>query len=190
MRPGYWSRFLNNNLAMKNYLESLSNAVKQQIQFLSDNPGTALISIFIGVCGWLLEFIEVYIFSDFRYLLFLLLMIGYDAFSGIERVKYMHRLDPLKNPKPDPKTFKDKTVSKLIYYLIMLSSLHGIAHFQVKSSEVTVFHAFEYAALVLIMATEFWSVQENYAAIGRKTIFLLAWEKLKDILPSSIAKPQ
>jgi hypothetical protein len=50
--------------------------------------------------------------------------------------------------------------------------------------EVTIFNAFEYAALITIIATEFWSVQENYAEMGKKTILLLAYDAIKTYITS------
>jgi hypothetical protein len=175
---------------MKHYLENFFAAMKNHGLFLIDSYKTVIFSVLIGAGAWLMEFVQIYIFSDFKYLVFLLLMIAYDAYSGIKRVKYLYEKDPANNPPPSSKVFKDKTFSKLAYYLIVLSSLHGLAHFYVKNNEVTLFHAFEYAALVSIMAAEFWSVQENFAAIGKKGIFLLAWEKLRDYLPANTPKPE
>ncbi|TDB63300.1 hypothetical protein [Arundinibacter roseus] len=190
LRQAYWSPFLNRNFFMKNYLESIALAGKNYCIFLIDNPWTTFAALFLGLGIWLVEFVEIYIFADFRYLTSLFLMIAYDTMAGIKRVKYLHNLNPGVNPAPNSKVFKDKTFSKITYYLIMLGSLHGLAHFQVKDQEVTVFHAFEYAALVAMMVAEFWSVQENYAAIGKKTIFLLAWQKLAEYLPSGTKKPE
>jgi len=170
---------------MKTYLESCLAVMSHHFNFMSEKFfSVTLWALVAGLGAWLLEFIEMYVFSDFRYLVFLLLMIAYDAYAGIQRQRYLHHLDPLKHAPATAKVFKDKTFSKLMYYACVLSSLHGLAHLQIKGIEVTIFHAFEYAALISIMATEFWSVQENYAAMGKKTILQLAWDKLKDFIPS------
>lgn len=170
---------------MKNYMEHFATAAKNHLLWLIENPTATLLSVLIGFGIWLLGVVKIYIFSDPQYLIFLVLMIAYDAKAGYERVQYLHKLDPGKYPAPDSKTFKDKTFSKLTYYLVTLGALHGLAHFQIKNSEVTIFHALEYSSLIGIMAAEFWSVTENYAAIGRKTIFALVWSKLKDYIPST-----
>jgi hypothetical protein len=170
---------------MKTYLDSYFSAMTQHLNFVSEKFfSVTLWALAAGVGAWLLEFIEMYVFADFRYLVFLFLMIAYDAYSGIQRIKFLHLQDPVNNPAPSAKIFKDKTFSKIMYYVCVLSSLHGLAHLQIKGVEVTIFTAFEYTALITIIATEFWSVQENYAAIGKKTILLLAWDKLKDLIPS------
>ncbi|MCE7061247.1 hypothetical protein [Dyadobacter sp. CY343] len=170
---------------MKTYLESCMTAMINHFTFISEHFFTMTIwALVAGLGAWLLEFVEMYVFADFRYLVFLVLMIAYDAYAGIQRQKYLHNQDPLKHGPATAKVFKDKTFSKLMYYICVLSSLHGLAHVQIGGVEVTIFHAFEYAALISIMATEFWSVQENYYDMGKKTIFLLAWDKLKDFIPS------
>lgn len=182
-RPSFWASLLENlhlPTNMKTYLESYFSAMSHHFAFISDNFfSVTLWALLAGVAAWLLEFIEMYVFSDFRYLVFLLLMLAYDAFAGIQKVKYLHNLDPINNPAVSAKVFKDKTFSKLMYYVCVLASLHGLAHLQIKGVEVTIFNAFEYAALITIIATEFWSVQENYAAMGKKTILLLAYEAIK-----------
>jgi hypothetical protein len=173
---------------MKSYLESCLTAMINHLNFITDKFfSVTLWALAAGLGAWLLEFVEMYVFADFRYLVFLLLMIAYDAYSGIQRQKYLHELDPVKYGPVTAKVFKDKTFSKLMYYLCVLSSLHGLSHLQIKGVEVTIFSAFEYAALISIMATEFWSVQENYADMGKKAILLMAWEKLKDFIPSKKA---
>lgn len=155
------------------------------LTFVSEHFFTVTIwAILAGVAASLVEFIEVYIFSDFKYLIYLLLMIALDAYAGFQRQKFLNQQDPVKYPPPTAKVFKDKTFSKLMYYVCVLASLHGLAHFKIKGIEVTIFHAFEYAALISIIATEFWSVQENYAAMGKKTIVQLGWNWLKDFIPS------
>lgn len=173
---------------MKEHIHNTFNAMHNHMAFVMDNSNVTIWAIVLGICSWFLEKIELYIFSDFNYLIYLLLMIAYDAYSGIIKAKYLHKQDPEKYTYPSSKVFKDKTFSKLMYYTCVLASLHGLAHFKVKGSEVTIFHALEYAAMITIMATEFWSVQENYAAIGKKTIFLLVWEKVKDFVPSKASK--
>jgi hypothetical protein len=170
---------------MKEHIHNTINAMHHHIAFIADNSTITLWALALGICSWMMAKIELYIFSDFNYLVYLLLMIGYDAYSGISKAKYLYRQDPVKYDYPSSKVFKDKTFSKLMYYTCVLASLHGLAHFKVKGSEVTIFHALEYTAMITIMATEFWSVQENYAAVGKKTIFLLVWEKVKDFVPSS-----
>lgn len=156
--------------------------------FISEHFFTVTIwALLAGLGAWMLEFVEMYVFADFKYLVFLLLMIAYDAYSGIQKQKYLNKMEPAKYPPVTAKAFKDKTFSKLMYYVCVLSSLHGLAHVQIDGIEVTIFHAFEYSAMLSIIATEFWSVQENYAEIGKKTIIQLAWDKLKDFVPSKKA---
>ena len=183
-----WAISLENShlpINMKNYIMSGINASEHHYAFIVDHFfSVTLWALVVGLAAWFLEFVEMYIFADFRYLVFLLLMIAYDAFAGISKQKYLHKLDPIKNPPVSAKVFKDKTFSKLMYYICVLASLHGLAHLQIKGVEVTIFNAFEYAALITIMATEFWSVQENYAEMGKKTILLMAYDKLKDFIPS------
>ncbi|WP_254561802.1 phage holin family protein [Dyadobacter diqingensis] len=165
---------------MKTYLESYFSAMTHHLNFISENFfSVTLWALVAGLAAWTLEFIEMYVFSDFRYLIFLLLMLAYDAFAGIQKVKYLHNLDPVKYAPASAKVFKDKTFSKLMYYICVLASLHGLAHLQIKGVEVTIFNAFEYAALITIIATEFWSVQENYAEMGKKTLLLLAYDAIK-----------
>ncbi|SDG72131.1 Bacteriophage holin family protein [Dyadobacter soli] len=155
------------------------------LTFISEHFFTVTIwALVAGIGAWLLEFVETYVFSDFKYLVYLLLMIAYDAYSGIQKQKYLNKQDPANYPPVTAKVFKDKTFSKLMYYVCVLSSLHGLAHLQIDGIEVTIFHAVEYSAMLTIMATEFWSVQENYAAIGKKTILQLAWDNLKAYIPS------
>lgn len=168
---------------MKNYILCVINSMKQHISFIIDNAGVTIASLLGGFGAWFLEFTEIYIFADFRYLVFLLLMVCYDAYSGIAKTRYLHRKDPAIYPAPSSKVFKDKTFSKLMYYVIVLASLHGLAHFQVKNQEVTIFHAFEYTAMISIMATEFWSIQENYAAMDKRTLINMAWEWVQKYLP-------
>ncbi|TDB64424.1 hypothetical protein [Arundinibacter roseus] len=180
----------NINADMRNYFENIFLAGKHYCIFLVENPWTTTLALLIGLGGWMIEFVEIYIFSDFKYLIYLVLMIAYDGYSGIKKVRFLHELDPAKNPAPSAKVFKDKTFSKIGYYITTLGALHGLAHFQVQNVEVTVFHAFEYAALVAMMAAEYWSVQENYAAIGKKTILLLGWDYLKAYLPAGTKKPE
>ena len=168
--------------SMKNYILCVFNSMKQHISFIIDNAGMTIASLLGGFGAWFLEFTEIYIFADFRYLVFLLLMVCYDAYSGIAKTRYLHRKDPAAYPAPSSKVFKDKTFSKLMYYVIVLASLHGLAHFQVKNQEVTIFHAFEYTAMISIMATEFWSIQENYAAMDKRTLINMAWEWVQKYL--------
>lgn len=182
-RRGFSFQFLNRYPAMKNYMTAFVTAGKQHLVFLQDNFQLSLLSMLAGFGAWLLQFVEVYIFADYRFLISLALMIAYDAFSGLQKQRYLHRLDPMKHERPTSKVFKDKTFSKIGYYAVVLGSLHGLAHFTVKGDEVTYFHAFEYTALVSMMAAEFWSIQENYAAMGKTTIFSLAWEQLQKYLP-------
>lgn len=158
--------------------------MKHHINFILDNSGIAVGSLLAGTAAWALELTEIYVFRDFRFMIFLLLMVGYDAYSGIQKTRFLHKQDPALHPAPSSKVFKDKTFSKIMYYVIMLSSLHGLAHFKVNDVEVTIFHAFEYTAMISLMASEFWSIQENYAAMGRKTLFSLAWEKIQQFVPT------
>ena len=182
-KPSFWVTYLENSplpINMKTYLESYFSAMTHHLNFISENFfSVTLWALVAGLAAWLLEFIEMYVFSDFRYLVFLLLMIAYDAFAGIQKQKYLHNLDPVKHAPASAKIFKDKTFSKLMYYICVLASLHGLAHLQIKGVEVSIFNAFEYAALITIIATEFWSVQENYAEMGKKTILLLAYDAIK-----------
>lgn len=170
--------------AMKNYLFCIAAQMKHHFNFVLDNAGVAAGSLLTGFAAWALELTEIYIFSDFRFMVFLLLMVAYDAYSGIQKTRYLHKLNPALHPAPSSKVFKDKTFSKIMYYVIMLTSLHGLAHFKVNDVEVTIFHAFEYTAMISLMASEFWSIQENYAAMGRKTLFTLAWQKIKEYVPA------
>lgn len=170
---------------MKNYLASGLNAMIHHLSFAYEHFFTVTIwAIVAGIGAWLLEFVETYVFADFKYMVFLLLMIAYDAYAGYQKVKYLNKQDPAKYPPVSSKVFKDKTFSKLAYYVIVLSSLHGLAHVQINGIEVTIFHAFEYTAMLTIIATEFWSIQENYAATGKKTIVQIAWDNLKVYIPS------
>ncbi len=182
-KPSFWVTYLENlplPINMKTYLESYFSAMTHHLNFISENFfSVTLWALVAGLAAWTLEFIEMYVFSDFRYLIFLLLMLAYDAFAGIQKVKYLHNLDPVKYAPASAKVFKDKTFSKLMYYICVLASLHGLAHLQIKGVEVTIFNAFEYAALITIIATEFWSVQENYAEMGKKTLLLLAYDAIK-----------
>jgi len=170
---------------MKTYLESCLTAMIHHFTFISEHFFTVTIwTLLAGLGVWMLEFVEMYVFADFKFLIFLLLMIVIDAFSGIQKQKYLHNQDPAKYPPVTAKAFKDKTFSKLLYYACVLSSLHGLAHVQIGGVEVTIFHAFEYSAMLSIIATEFWSIQENYAATGKKTIVQIAWDNLKAYIPS------
>ncbi|MPR36559.1 hypothetical protein [Salmonirosea aquatica] len=173
-----------NAFKMKNYLADLGQAFDNHMKFLHDNLAAALVSLGVGLGIWLLEFVELYIFADFKYLVYLLIMMVLNAISGISRQNYLSRTDPALYPKPTAKVFREKTFSKLVYYIVTLTSIHGIAHFNIKSSEVTLFHGLEYAALVTMMATEFYSIQENYAVQGKKTILSVVWDKVKDYVPS------
>lgn len=173
---------------MKNYLESGLAAMIHHLSFAYEHFFTVTIwALAVGIGATLLEFVETYVFSDFKYMVFLLLMIAYDTYAGYQKQKELNKQDPAKYPPPSSKVVKDKTFSKLMYYVCVLSSLHGLAHVQIDGIEVTIFHALEYSAMLSIMATEFWSVQENYAEIGKKTIVQLAWDKLKDFIPSKKA---
>ena len=174
---------------MKNYLADLGQAFDNHMKFLHDNLAAAIVSLGMGMGIWLLEFVELYIFADFKYLVYLLIMMVLNAISGISRQNYLSRSNPLLHPRPTPKVFREKTFSKLVYYIVTLTSIHGIAHFNIKGDEVTLFHGLEYAALVTMIATEFYSIQENYAVQGKKTILSVVWDKVKDYVPSK-KKPE
>jgi magnesium-transporting ATPase (P-type) len=178
-----------NVFSMKNYLADLGQAFDNHLRFLHDNMGVALASVCVGLGIWLLEFVELYIFADFKYLLYLLIMMVANAISGISRQNFLSRTDPVLYPRPTARVFREKTFSKLVYYIVTLTSIHGIAHFNIKGDEVTLFHGLEYAALVTMIATEFYSIQENYAIQGKKTILSVVWDKVKDYVPSK-KKPE
>lgn len=178
-----------NVFSMKNYLADLGQAFDNHVRFLHDNLAVAMASLLVGLGIWLLEFVELFIFADFKYLLYLLIMMVLNAISGISRQNFLSRTDPILYPRPTARVFREKTFSKLVYYIVTLTSIHGIAHFNIKNDEVTLFHGLEYAALVTMIATEFYSIQENYAIQGKRTILSLVWEKVKDYVPSK-KKPE
>lgn len=176
---------LGGNYFMKDYIEHFFYAMSRHLLFITDHLPAALIATIVGFSAWALEFTKVYIFADFQYLGFLFCMLVWDAYAGILKQRQLHRLDPNKYAKPSAKVFKDKTFSKLAYYLITLFSIHNLCHLRINGVEVTVFSAIEYTVALTIIAAEVWSIQENFKEMGKKSVIAKIQDFLKPFLPNN-----
>lgn len=166
------------------YGETLVTVAKNHILFIQDHYRSAIVAAMMGVFVWMLEFVKVYLFNDYQYLIYLLLMMAYNAASGISLANYRHKQEPDVYPKATAKVFADKTFSKLLYYSIVLNSMHAFTHFTIKGKAAgSVFSAVEYAILMTMIATEVYSIHENYKKMGQKVFWMIIVEAIQQYLP-------
>jgi toxin secretion/phage lysis holin len=118
-----------------------------------------------------LHFIEVYVFSDWEFLKFLLVLIGIDTILGIWKGWRSYKLSS--------EAFSRLFV-KMLVYLAFLVLAHGLAHFTVEGEKNSLFGWFSSIAYSAIMVRESLSILENLSFINPHILPGWVMERLKN----------
>ena len=116
------------------------------------------------VVGPLVAFVEKFVFNDWNYLKFLMVVVALDFITGVTR--------SWKAGIPiTSKGWRD-TVSKIIQYSAFLICTHVTIHFEVDGQPLMPFDWINDSAYVFLIAIEIKSVYENIVAINGNLDFL------------------
>ena len=118
------------------------------------------------------QFVEQYLFSDWEFLKFLLILVGIDTVLGV----YLG----WKNFRLSSSTFS-KLFMKMIVYLLFLVLTHILAHFTVNGEKNTLFDWFSSIAYAGIMVREGLSILENLTGINPNLLPSWVIDRLKNI---------
>lgn len=116
-------------------------------------------------------FIEKYLFDDWQFIMFLMILVALDTITGIWAAF-------LKN-KISSKTF-GKVITKLIVYGIALIVSHSLINYQISESKNELFGWIDSLVYAAIMVREAISVFENLGKISPGLIPSWILKKLKD----------
>jgi toxin secretion/phage lysis holin len=119
-----------------------------------------------------LQFVEQYLFSDWEFLKFLLILITIDTVLGM--------VLGWKSRKLSSSRFA-KLFVKMIVYLTFLVLVHILAHFTVEGEKNNLFNWFSSIAYAGIMVRESLSILENLSGINPNLLPTWAIDRLKNI---------
>jgi toxin secretion/phage lysis holin len=124
----------------------------------------------------IIAFIETYLFQDWQFLKFLLILIVLDTVLGL--------INSWKKRQVSSYGF-GKLITKLVLYLFFLVLIHVLCHFTVAGAQTHLFDWLNTLACSAIMLRESISILENLALINKKIIPTWVLDRLKKVEDNS-----
>ena len=118
---------------------------------------------FVGI-GPLVAFVEKFVFNDWNYLKFLMVVVAIDFVTGVTKSWKAGKLITSKG-------WRD-TVSKIIQYSAFLICTHVTTHFEVDGQRLMPFDWVNESAYIFLISIEIKSVYENIIGINSNLDFL------------------
>lgn len=118
---------------------------------------------------------ETYLFEDWEYLKWLMLLMFLDLVTGVLRAF-------LKKVQVTSKGLR-QTVIKVIQYFIFLITIHVLTNFKIQGVEVELFAWITTSAYAFLIGIEAKSILENLAGFNDTFDATALIDKLKDVLP-------
>lgn len=147
------------------------------LKLIHQKPLTAILA-FSGVT--LLNFVERYIFSDWQFLIFLLVLIGMDTTLGVYRSWQKKSLSS--------QDFS-RLFAKLVLYLLLLVLTHVLVSFTISGAQNVLFGWFSSVAYAGIMIRESLSIMENITAINPNILPGWVMDRLKGFDKTGAPQP-
>ena len=137
------------------------------LKLIHNNTFLATISVMAGTA---LNIFEKYIFSDWQFLVFLLILTALDTILGLYRAWLKKELSS---------QIFSRVFTKLLLYLSMLVLTHVLVSFTVEGAKNSIFGWFSSVAYAGIMVRESLSILENLTAINPNILPGWVMDRLK-----------
>jgi len=135
----------------------------------------------LDIWGWagfltpLFIFIQKFIYNDWNFLVWLLVLMFLDLFTGITKA--------VRNRTAVTSTGLRNTVIKVFQYGVFLIVIHVLIHFQIDGKEVGVLSYADEAGYTFLIVIEAKSIFENLQVLNPRVDFSGIIDKLKSVLP-------
>jgi len=119
----------------------------------------------------ILTWLEKYVFSDWEYMMFLIILMVLDTLLGVYKHAKLRTISS---------SAWSKVIDKMVSYFSLLIIVHVMSHFTIDGEEIVVLNWVKYLAYSSLIVKESISVIENVGAISPKFVPKNLLKKLKE----------